>query len=127
MFRPVHSLEGATDSTLLKIQSKVPATTKLELIFTARIRRMTEGYIFTLSTLARSRQGGTPSQVWMVVGGYPISGLGGGVPHLRSGGVPHHRYGGYPSQVLMVGVPGVPPQLGLDGGGYPGYPPTIKT
>ena len=44
-------------------------------IITARIRRMTGGYIFTLSTLAG--EGSTPSQVW-VRGGYPISGLGGG-------------------------------------------------
>ena len=46
-------------------------------------------------------RGGTPSQVW--VGGYPISGLGRGVPHLWGGtpcpgvlhprGVPHVRGG----------------------------------
>ena len=47
-------------------------------LFTARIRRMTGGYIFSLSTLA----GG---------GGYPISGLGRGVPYPRSRGVPHPR------------------------------------
>ena len=35
-------------------------------IVTARIRRMTEGNVFTLSTISG--------------GGYPISGLGGGVP-----------------------------------------------
>ena len=73
-------------------------------------------------------------------GGYPISGLGrgvphprsgwwgGGVPHLRSGwwggGVPHSRSqwlgGGTPSQVWMVGR-GVPhPRSGWWGGG--GYP-----
>ena len=89
------------------------------IVFTARIRRMGEGNIFSLSTLAgrgvphpRSRWGGgvphprsgwwgypvpglgwgggTPSQVWMVGGGYPV-------PGLDSGG------GGNPSQVWMVG------------------------
>ena len=76
--------------------------------------------------------GGYLIQVWMVGGGYPIPGM--GVPHPR----------GFSSQVLIVGVPGVPPtpgldgggggntqgtpQLGLDGGGVPGVPPaTIKT
>ena len=73
-------------------------------VIIARIRRMGEGNIFSLFTLAGrggggmypisgiSRGGGypvpglgggIPSQVW--VGGYPISGLGRGVPHLRSG------------------------------------------
>ena len=42
----------------------------LHFIFTARIRRMREGNIFSLSTLAG---GGTPSQVWV-----------GGLPHLMS-------------------------------------------
>ena len=84
-------------------------------IFTARIRRMREGSVLTLSTISG---GGTPSQVcgWGVphprsVGGYPVPGLDGG--------------GGYPSQVWMVG--GTParsgwwgvPQPDLDGGGYP--------
>ena len=72
----------------------------------------------------RSGVGGTPSQIWG--GGNPIPGLGWGVPHpgldCGSGGVPHPRsgVGGIPSQVLMVGVP---PWLGLDGGGLPGVPP----
>ena len=48
-------------------------------IITARIRRMTESNIFSLSTLAG--------------GGYPISGLDEGVPHLRSG------QGGYPHPI----------------------------
>ena len=117
----------------------------VKFVFTARIRRMVEGNIFSLSTLAgrgvsrpRSRWGGgvcTPSQVW--VGGYPVPCLGGGgvhhlrsrwgvphsrswwgVPHLRSGwGVPHLRSGWW-------GVLRVPPKPGLDSGGYPGYPPT---
>ena len=68
-----------------------------------------KGNIFSLCTLA----GGYPSQVcgW----GYPITGLGGGVPHPRSGwwGVPPTRSGWW-------GVPRVPPTH-LDGGG--GYPP----
>ena len=99
-------------------------------IFTTRIRRLTGGYIFTLSTLAGGggypvsglgRGWGTPSQVW--VKGYPIPGLGGGYPISGLGGTP--------SQVWMVG--GVPhpgldggggvPQPGLDGGGeVPGVP-----
>ena len=71
--------------------------------------------------------GGLP-QVWMVGRGYPRSGfwgvpqvwiLGGTKgtlwPGLDGGGVP---------QVWMVGrYLGYPPQQGLDGGGYPGYPP----
>ena len=108
--------------------------------FTARIRslpkrRMGEGNIFSLSTLAgrgvprpRSRWGGLPHlrSGWGYpvpglgggAGGYPISGLGKGVPHLRSGwGVPHPRSGwwgvtqGTPNQVWIVG-------------GYLGYPLT---
>ena len=73
------------------------------------------------------RGGGTPSQVW-VGGGYPISGLGRGVPHPRSrwgGGypIPGSGRGGTPSQVYVGGVPppdlgwGIPPDLG------PGTPP----
>ena len=87
---------------------------------------MTGGYIFTLSTLVEG--GGTPFQLW--VGGYPISGLGRGVPHLRSG-VPHLRSGWGGTQVWMVGCTlGTPltrsgwwgvPQPGQDGGVYPGY------
>ena len=37
-------------------------------VLTARIRRMTGGYIFSLSTLAG---GGTPSQVWVGREGVP--------------------------------------------------------
>ena len=92
----------------LAVPSRLPFTPPLH--FTARIRRMTGGYIFSLSTLVGA--GGswsTPSQVWPG---------GGGVPHPRSG------QGGIPSQVLG-GVlhfrSGVPPQPGVDGG-YPGYP-----
>ena len=50
-------------------------------LITARIRRMTGGYIFSLSTLAGG--GGYP-----IPGpgrGYPIPGPGRGVPHPRSG------------------------------------------
>ena len=109
-------------------------------LFTARIRRMTGGYIFSLSTLLG---GGYP--ISGLGGGYPIPGLGRGVPHLRSGwGVPHPRSGwwgvpgvppdqvwmvggtwGTPSnQVWMMGVPGVPPTRSGWWGGYRGYPPT---
>ena len=95
--------------------------------FTARIRKMTGGYIFSLSTLVGAGGGTSISHLG---GGYPISGLGGGYPHPRvqvggypipglgrgvslpgpGGGVPHLKSGGTPSQVWMVG-------------GYPGYPP----
>ena len=74
-------------------------------LITTCIRRMTGGYIFSLSTLAGGG-GGTPSQV--SVGGYPISGLGRGTPSqvlVRGGTPPQVWVGGYP-------VPGL-------GGGYP--------
>ena len=72
-------------------------------------------------TLFQVLVGGTSSQVWV---GVPISGLHGGtpsqvcmgreVPCPRSGlGVHHPRSGWW-------GYPGTP-QLGLDGGGHPGY------
>ena len=54
-------------------------------IFTARIRRMGEGNIFSLFTLAG---GGTPSQVG---GGYPARSEGVPRPGLDVGGVPHLR------------------------------------
>ena len=77
-------------------------------IFTARIRRIWEGNIFSLFTLAR---GGVP-HLRSEVGGYPISGPGRGVPHLR--------FGGYP---ISGGVPHVwgdtPSQGGPMSGGYP--------
>ena len=69
--------------------------------FTTRSRRMTEGNVFTLSTIggrgvAHLRSGwgggGTPSQVWKW-GTPPRSRLG-GVPHPADGGL-----GGAPSQV----------------------------
>ena len=78
--------------------------------FTARIQRMGEGNIFSLSTLVGG--GVTPPHV-----------CGWWVPHPRSGGVPHLRSGGYPlrsgwwggtsSQVLMVG--GTPSQVWVRG------------
>ena len=71
-----------------------------DFIVTARIRRMTESNVFTLSTISG---GGVPHHR-SVGGGYPIPGLDGE---------------GYPSQIWMVGVP----QPGLDGRGYLGYPP----
>ena len=90
--------------------------------------RTTGGYVFTGVCLFNFRggrgtpsqvwvRGGTPSQVW--VGGYPISGLGRGVPHprSRSGGVTTSQvWGGTPFQVRgRYPIPGP--------GGYSGYPP----
>ena len=63
---------------------------------------MTGGYIFSMSTLAG--------------GGYPILGLGRGVPHLRSGGVTLSQVWGYPIQVYMVGVGGYPSPVLMAGG-----------
>ena len=116
----------------------------LEYIITARIRRMTEGNVFTLSTIAgggggggerprlRSRwgRGGTPSQVWMGGLPHPVDGTpscwwgggGRGVPHPRS------RQGGNPIPGLDRGVfhpsldRGVTPSK-IRTGGYPGVPP----
>ena len=97
-------------------------------IFTARIRRMREGTVFSLFVsphlrgvpCAKSGQGGSPSQVW--TGGvphprsgqgvHPIPGLDGAVPHPRSGwGIPHpwSGPGGTPFQVWMGGTRGTPP------------------
>ena len=77
------------------------------MIFTARIRRMREGNIFSLITLA-GRGGGVPypRSRWEVP--HPRSGRGGGYPILLTRGVSHLRsgQGGYP-------IPG------LDGGGIP--------
>ena len=63
------------------------------------------------SVCSHLRRGGTPSQVW--VGGYPISGLGRGVPGPRSGGVPSLRPGGDP----IPGLGGYP--IPGPGGGVP--------
>ena len=60
-------------------------------LITARIRRMGEGTVFSLSVHIR---GG--SQVQVQVGGVPGPGQGGGVPSLRSRGVPGLRSGGGP-------------------------------
>ena len=77
---------------------------------TARIRRMTGGYIFTLC-VSPHLDGGGRSQV-QVGGWYPIKPWMGGVPGLRfSGGVPGLRFsrGGPGSQVsdFPGGVPGL--------------------
>ena len=86
-------------------------------IVTARIRRMTEGNVFTLSTISG--------------GGCPIPGLGRGVPHPRSGqGVPHLRLEGYPGYPLPYldlgcGTPHLDLRWGTPlhrpGMGYPPY------
>ena len=83
-------------------------------IITARIRRMTGGYIFTLCVsshlgggyLPSGQVGGggyLPSQVWM--GGYPPSQVGGGVPTFPGGGgyLPFQVWGG--GYLPMVGTP----------------------
>ena len=77
-------------------------------IFTARIRRMGEGTVFSLFVSSH-------------LGGVPQSGLGGGVPHPKSGQglypIPGLA-GGYPIPGLGEGVPHrVPPRPGT------GYPP----
>ena len=68
---------------------------------------MGEGNIFSLFTLG----GGGVPHLRSGVGGYPISGLRWGVPHLRSGvgGVPHLRseVGGYPISGQGIPQPGV--------------------
>ena len=57
---------------------------RMNAVITARIRRMTGGYIFSLSTLAGGGGGGegTPSQVWVGGGGEGYSGY---PPWTRSG------------------------------------------
>ena len=57
------------------------------LIFTARIRRLTEGNVFTLSTIA----GGGGTTIWLTRGGYPLPR---GLLPSQTGGV-----GVLPSQV----------------------------
>ena len=65
-----------------------------------------------------------------MVGGYPIPGWGVPQPGLDGRGypiqvwrgTPSQGVGGYPSQVLMVGVPWVPPNKT-----WLGYPPPIQT
>ena len=104
----------------------------MPILITARIRRMTEGNIFSMSTL--------------VEGGYPISGLDRGVPHPRSrwgvprvphiqdwdrGEVPPHpSLDGVPPIQTGIGVPRVPPSKTGWGtpiqtwdGGVPRVPP----
>ena len=92
-------------------------------------------------------EGGTPSQVWgsrvphpsLDGGGYPIPGLGWGLPHPRGGGYPSQvwmvggtpSWGGYPNQVLMMGgYLGTPHPASRPGWGTPrpgmGYPPPSR-
>ena len=103
-------------------------------LITARIRRMGEGTVFSLSV--HTRGGGVPgpgqgrggthskvqvggSQVQVQVGGYLVSGPGGGGSQVQLGGYPVSGAGGTPSQV-QGGTPsqvreGTPSQVG----GYP--------
>ena len=80
-------------------------------------------YCFQLVCQSTPRQGGYPSQVWMVGGGHPsqVWMVGGGTP-VKSGWC-----GGTPARSgWWVGTParswwwGGVPQPSLDGGGYPG-------
>ena len=115
-------------------------------IFTARIRRMTGGYIFSLSTLFLggvpdpALDGGVPNPA-LDGGGYLIQPWTGGVPDpALDGGVPNPALdgGGVCTPTLEGGVPhlrGVPqPWMGgylisgrypipCLGGEYPRYPP----
>ena len=94
----------------------IPVVTILKhILLPPAIRRMTEGYIFSLSTLwgrgprsrwggcprSRSRWGGTWSQIRGCVGGYLVSGSRGGTQSQVLGGVPglRSRGGGYPVSV----------------------------
>ena len=82
------------DKLNLQVVNYDASSSKLKII-TARIRRMmTEGNIFSLSTL-----------------------VGGGVPHLRSGW-------GYPIPGRDGGYPGVTPIQTWDGDGLPQGPPS---
>ena len=98
------------------------------ILITARIRRMTGGYVFTgvwmggypipgldggYPIQGLDWGGGTPSQVWM--GGYPITGLDRGYPPTQVWtGVPSSQGTHHP------GLDAVPP-LGLDG-----VPPSVR-
>ena len=135
-------------SSIFEISSVCSNTRKVS-IFTARIRirRMREGNIFSLFTLAgggegypisgldgggvphySSRWGDTPSQVQ--TGGYPIL-LTGGVPHPRSQWVPPSAEWGTPLSQPWIGgtpisrmgylpYPWVPPVRRM------GYPPDLR-
>ena len=94
------------------------------LVVTARIRRMREGNIFSLSTLV----GGYTVQGLWVGGVYPIPGLGGGVPCPRSGwGYPISGLGGGGVTPSQVWVGGTPDQVWMVGGGTQGTPPPTMT
>ena len=89
-------------------------------IFTTRMRRMKEGNIFSLFTLARD--GGTPSQVRM--GGTPHSELDGVPPIGTEWGTPHPGVDEIPPVQDWTGYPLLsrtgygylsPPCQGLDG------------
>ena len=93
------------------------ATRFTSIIFTACIRSTREGTVFTGVCMLTFR-GGYPIQVWMVEG-YPIPGVGGTQPGLHDGGYP--IWGSTLARSSWWGYL-VLPWLGLDGGGYPGYP-----
>ena len=65
-------------------------------IFTARVRSMREGNIYTWKCLSVHFGGGVTRSSLGWGGGYLIQPWTGGVPSLRSGGVPSLRSGGYP-------------------------------
>ena len=78
-------------------------------VITARIRRMTEGNVFTLSTIAGG--GGVTLSSWW--GGYPHPVPMGGTPSFLMGGTPPSGWQGYP--IWLTGG------THLAGGGCPGY------
>ena len=117
----------------------------VEHVITARIRRMREGTVFSLS-VHTSIGGGVPHPR-SGRGGYPIPGQDRGLLHTRSEwrgypillmggegipisgldlGVPHPADGGYPSKIRTGGYPilltgGTPSNIRT--GGFPGVPP----
>ena len=82
----------------------------MDFIFTARIRRMREGNIFTLCvSLHLDRGGYLPSQVWTGRGG---TYLGGRVPTLAGGYLPWPGRGTYLGQGVPTLARGVPTLVG---------------
>ena len=89
-------------------------------LFTAHIRRMGEGTVFSLFVSPHLGGGGTPVRSREVP--HPRSGWGEGVPHPRSGwGVPQvpPTRSGWGTPLPLLGQDGVPPRPGM------GYPPDL--